>query len=165
MAQVANLIANKTAAFLNAPAGLNAALVEVARAGGVDLGPVPPRQILLQNISPEIAERSSISKYPSIHVFCERVTNTLREKFRMFSGEAGMVVEVRVSSDRVEHTERDLQLYTEAVTLVLEQARGDWGGGAFYTGGYEISYGPVKHGGRNFLQSARISFRVDVSRN
>ena len=32
-----------------------------------------------------------------------------------------------------------------------------------YNGGYEINYGAVKHGGRNFLQIAKITLDVDIS--
>jgi hypothetical protein len=33
----------------------------------------------------------------------------------------------------------------------------------FYAGGYDVEFGPVKRGGKNFLQSAKVSFEVDVS--
>jgi hypothetical protein len=35
----------------------------------------------------------------------------------------------------------------------------------FYSGGYEISFGAVKRGGRGFLQAARIGFDVGVSKS
>jgi hypothetical protein len=46
---------------------------------------------------------------------------------------------------------------------VLDSNRGSWGQGVFFTGGYEVSFDPVQHGGRNFLQVARVSFEVDLS--
>ena len=72
-------------------------------------------------------------------------------------------VDVRVSQDRLEDIERQLELYVEAVTDVLDANRGDWGQGMFYTGGYEVSFGGTRHGGRNFVQSAKVTFEVDVS--
>jgi hypothetical protein len=45
----------------------------------------------------------------------------------------------------------------------LDQSRGDWGGGMLYSGGYEVNYGPVKLGGKHFLQITKIVFEVDIS--
>ena len=75
-----------------------------------------------------------------------------------------MVVEVRVSQDRLEELQRNLEAYVEAVGEVLDRNRGGWGEGLFYAGGYEATFGPVKHGGKNFLQVAKVAFEVDVSR-
>jgi hypothetical protein len=58
-----------------------------------------------------------------------------------------------------------LETYTDAVRQVLETSRGDWGDGMFYSGEYQASFGPVKHGGKNFIQTAKITFEVGVSRS
>ena len=76
-----------------------------------------------------------------------------------------MAVEVRVSQDRLEGIEGKLQSYAEAVTQVLDRSRGDWSEGMFYTGGYEVAFGPVKRGGKNFVQVAKVAFEVEVSRS
>ena len=34
----------------------------------------------------------------------------------------------------------------------------------FFGGGYEINYSQVKHGGKNFIQTARVSFELEMSR-
>jgi hypothetical protein len=73
------------------------------------------------------------------------------------------VVEVRVTHERLEELGRQLELHAEAVTDVLDSNRGDWGGGIFYTGGYEVTFAGMKHGGKNFIQSAKVAFEVDVS--
>jgi hypothetical protein len=49
------------------------------------------------------------------------------------------------------------------VTQVLDQNRGDWGEGMYYTGCYEATFGPVKHGGLNFIQIGKVTFEVGVS--
>ncbi len=72
-------------------------------------------------------------------------------------------MEARVTHDRLEELSRRLELYVEAVTEVLDSHRGDWGGGVFYAGGYEVTFGASKHGGKNFLQTAKVTFDVDVS--
>ncbi len=98
-------------------------------------------------------------KYPVVHVYSDRVRNLLTEKFRTFSGKVRTVAEVRVSQDRIEGMEEQLRLYVDAVTQVLDANRGSWGEGAFFTGGYEVSIDPVQHGGRNFLQIAKVSLK------
>jgi hypothetical protein len=74
-------------------------------------------------------------------------------------------VEVRHSQDRLDGLQDALELYVDSVTQVLDGERGDWGNGLFYAGGYDVSLGAVKHGGRNFLQTAKILFQIDVSRS
>jgi hypothetical protein len=56
-----------------------------------------------------------------------------------------------------------LHSYVDAIVQVLADSRGDWGDGIFYGGGYQITFGGVRHGGRNFLQLAKISFVLEIS--
>jgi hypothetical protein len=129
-------------------------------------GEAPPfqaDQVRLLNVAPELAEKATVARYPLVHLYCERVTNHLREKFRRFSGKVRMVAEARVSQGRLEGIERESQLLSDAVTEVLDASRGDWGNGMFFSGGYEIAYAPVKQGGKNFIQVTKIAFEVDVS--
>ena len=77
-----------------------------------------------------------------MNVYCEKVVNDLREKFRSFSGSVQMAIEVRHSQDRLEEWKTALEAETDAVTSMLSASRGDWGDGMFYAGGYEVSFGP-----------------------
>ena len=120
-------------------------------------------QILAQNVPVELAERSTDVQYPVVNVYCEKIVNQLKEKFRNFSGKAIMTIEVRVSQDRLDGVQEQLQLYVDAATQVLDQNRGDWGEGMYYAGCYEATLGPVKHGGQNFLQTGKVIFEVGVS--
>ena len=131
----------------------------------MQLPPFPASHVIAQNAAPEIVERSNVNHYPTVHLYCNKVINSLREKFRTFSGEAQLTAELRVSQDRLNGIEDLLQLYVDAVARVLDQSRGDWGDGVFYGGGYEVLYTPVKHGGKNFLQTAKISFTAEISSN
>ena len=80
-----------------------------------------------------MAEHSTVTKYPIVCVYCNKIANLLREKFRTFSGDADMVVEARVSQDRLDrHRDASTQLYIDAITQVLDSNRGDWGNGVFY---------------------------------
>jgi hypothetical protein len=120
--------------------------------------------VVIQNASPDIAERSQTVRYPVIYLYCEKLTNFLREKFSTFSGKGRLVIEVRCSQDRIEGMESTVERYADAVCRVLDGGRGPWQYGAYYTGGYEVVFATLKQGGKNFLQTAKISIDVEISR-
>jgi len=122
------------------------------------------RTVLAQNVSVDIGEKAGHTHYPALLVYCDKMQNTLKEKFRQFSGKARVVVEVRHSQDMLDGIEQHVQVYVDAVCALLDDSRGDWGGGAFYPGGYEVNYEPVARGGKNFLQRAKVGFDVEVSK-
>jgi hypothetical protein len=164
MAKSGSIAARKMVEFLTATdTGLNPAVARMADESGVALTPIPAANIVNQNVSFEMSERSQAVKYPVVHVYADRVRNLLTEKFRTFSGKIRTVAEVRISQDRIEGMEEQLRLYADAVTMVLDANRGSWGEGAFFTGAYEVAIEPVKHGGRNFLQVAKVTLEVDLS--
>ena len=163
MPQVASVTTQKLTTRLTGDNGVSAMVAAAALQFGTPVPAIAAQQILAQNVAAEVVERSSTSKYPLIHVYCSKVVNELREKFRNFSGEAQMVIEARVSQDRLEDMEAHLHIYVDAITQVLDGSRGDWGDGVFYGGGYEIAFGGVKHGGRNFMQTAKITFALGIS--
>ena len=124
-----------------------------------------PAQVRTQNVSTDLAERTGSVKYPALYVYCEKVINDLTEKFRSFSGRVQMAIEIRHSQDRLEGLQDVLELYADATTQSLNASRGDWGDGMFYSGGYEVAFGAAKHGGKNFIQVAKVTFEIQVSRN
>jgi hypothetical protein len=163
MAWVGSTVTAQVVTLLNAPQGLNACVATLAQAENTILAPLGQNQILAQNVSIELTERSTDVVYPAINVYCEKIVNQLKEKFRNFSGKAVMAIEVRVSQDRLQGIENQLQSYVDSVTQVLDQNRGDWGEGMYYAGCYEAVLGPVKHGGQNFIQVGKVAFEVGVS--
>lgn len=164
MAITASVAAQKMVGFLtDANSGVNPALGELANDTGVTLEPIPPTHVVNQNVGVALAEKAGGAKYPAVYVYTDRVRNLLTEKFRKFSGKVRTVTEIRVSQDRIEGLENQLRLYVDAVTQVLDANRGTWGQGAFYTGGYEVSFDPVQAGGQGVLQTAKVSFEVDFS--
>jgi hypothetical protein len=165
MAQTGSITARKMVEFLSATdTGVNSIVGQLANDTGVALAPLPPAHIVNQNVAFALTEKATIVKYPVIHVYVDRVRNQLTEKFRVFSGKVRTVAEVRVSQDRIDGVEEQLRLYVDAITGVLDTNRGSWGEGAFFTGGYEVTFEPVTHGGKNFLQIAKVSFDVDLSK-
>ncbi len=164
MAKTASVATRKTMEFLNASElGLRDAIQQTAMDSGVDLDGISHANVIGQNVSAELSERSETVKYPRIHVYADRVKNLLTEKFRNFSGTVRVVAEVRVSQDRIEDIEEQVRLYADAVTQVLDWHRGAWGEGAFFVGRYQVDIEAVKRGGLNFLQIATVTFEVDVS--
>lgn len=164
MAKTASVATRKAIEFLNgAELGLQVAIQQAAADSGVNLGGISRVNVVGQNVSVELSERSETVKYPRVHVYADRVRNLLTEKFRSFSGTVRVVAEVRVSQDRIEEIEDRIRLYTDAVTQVLDWHRGAWGEGAYFMGRYQVDIQPVKRGGLNFLQIATVTFEVDVS--
>jgi hypothetical protein len=163
MAGIGATVGRRLVEILTSESGVGAAVMEGSLAAGIVMPPLMRGQVVAQNVAADLTEKTAGAKYPALYVYCDRVTNSLREKFRQFSGTARMVVEARVSQERLEDLELRTQVVADAITDVLDQSRGDWGQGMFFAGGYEVTYGPVKHGGRNFIQIAKVSFEVDIS--
>jgi len=163
MLQIAGPSTQKALEVLAGPDGLPAAVEALNFQQAVKLPSITSQQIIAQNVSPDLSEQSTANNYPLVYVYCSKVSNELREKFRTFSGDAQMVVEARVSQDRLDQIESNLQAYVDAITQVLDNSRGDWGDGVSFAGEYEVTFGGVKHGGRNFLQIAKVSFVLEIS--
>lgn len=163
MVSLTALVVKETAERMRGEAGVNIYLGNLTAAGGQSLS-LEAGQIVAGQASVEIAERAPL-RYPQVYVYCEKLTNSLKEKFRSFSGTARMVVETRVSHDRAEAVDEQAQNLVDSVTSVLTAARGEWRTGVYYAGGYEVTYTPVKPGGKRYVKTAKISFDVELSLN
>jgi hypothetical protein len=164
MARISTAAVSALADLLAGPNGLPARIAELANSTAPqNVLPLSSGDIVARHVAADLAEKTSGVRYPTVHVYCEKVVNELREKFRRFSGTANLVVEVRVSHEHMEPLQAMLQTYAEGVTDVLDGNRGHWVKGVFYTGGYAIQYGPIKRGGRNFLQAAKVELTVNGS--
>jgi hypothetical protein len=126
------------------------------------LPPVALNSIITGNSGADLNEKSLVLSYPTITIFCEKLSNTLKEKFRTFSGLAETVIEVRQSQDQLQTIQASLETYVSAICQILDSSRGDWGNGMFYAGGYVVTFGPVKRGGRNFIQTGQIVLTIDL---
>ena len=164
MALTASLATGKFSGLLKAPGtGLTSTIGALVNNAGTETPILAAASIFQQNVPTALMERALATKYPAVHIYTDRVQNLLTEKFRTFSGKIRTIAEVRVSQDRIEGLEDSVRLYVDGVTGILDANRGDWGQGMFFTGGYEVKFEPVQHGGRNFLQTAKIVFEVDMS--
>jgi hypothetical protein len=163
MAQAGIASTRELGRILQGETGIGFSIAQIIDRENVALPFIEDSQIISRNVAADLAEKTASVKYPVLHIYCDRVVNSLKEKFRVFSGTAEMKVEIRVSHDRIEELEERLQLYVEAVTEVLDRNRGEWNRGMFYTGGYEVQFGAVKHGGKHFLQIAKVQFVLNIS--
>ena len=148
----------KVIARITGTGGINGSLGNLAESS------FEAAQVRTQNVAAELSEKATGAKYPTMHVYCEKVVNDQKEKFRSFSGRVRMVVELRHSQDRIDGLQDALETYADAATEALSAARGSWGDGMLYNGEYEVSFGAAKHGGKNFIQVAKVAFEIQVSR-
>jgi hypothetical protein len=163
-AKIGSAVTAKVLQRLSGPTGVNANVAALTQPGHGS-GSFDAVEVRAQNVAADIAERSTALKYPAANVYCEKIVNELKEKFRRFSGRVQMVIELRHSQDRLDGLQDRLELYADATMAWLHAGRGDWGDGVFYGGKYEVSFGPVKQGGRNFIQAAKVTFEIGVSKN
>jgi hypothetical protein len=162
---IGSLITGQVIQLLAGTSGVNSYLDTSAQDNGQPLIPLNVAQVRAQNVAPDIADQSNTMQYPAVNVYCEKIVNNLAEKFRTFSGSAQTTVELRHSQDRLDGLQDALENYADGIMQVLSANRGDWGNGMFYCGEYQVVFGAVKHGGKNFLQVAKITFEIGVSRS
>jgi hypothetical protein len=156
------LVAQVLALLTSETEGINARITTM-EANDPTLKAAGVRSIKARNVSYEIAEKSGQARYPALLVYCDRVENLLREKFRAFSGRVHLTIEIRQTQETLAQVEANTEMYVDAVCALLGEARGDWGDGASYSGGYRVDYEPVTMGGKNFLQRAKVCFVVELS--
>jgi hypothetical protein len=164
MAGLSGTLADTVVAMLSSTAsGVNVRVGAIEKNDG-SLTATGIKTIVALNASVEISDKVGFVQYPALLVYCDKLSNALKEKFRQFSGKAHVVVEVRHSQDTLPGLDSTVQVYADAVCALLDDSRGDWGSGLFYGGGYEVSFEPMGRGGRNFLQRAKVGFDVEVSK-
>jgi hypothetical protein len=163
MARISTIATSALVQHLAGEAGLSDKVGRLTLTSALQIPQISASDILERHVAADVAEKTSGVRYPIVYVYCEKVVNDLREKFRTFSGTAELSVDIRVSHEHMDDLQSLLQNYVEAVTDVLDKRRGQWAKGVFYSGGYEIHFGPIKRGGRNFIQAAKVDLTVNVS--
>ena len=155
-----NVLLNQAADVFSGPGGINDQLAALS------LNPsLPPVGTILKlSAAVDAYEKAASIRYPVATIYCERLRNTLAEKFRGFSGSALLVVEIRVSGARPEDLDAQLNSYVEAGCRVLEASRGPWTDIGTYTGAYDVKFQAMRQGGKHFTKSAHIEFDIHISR-
>jgi hypothetical protein len=120
------------------------------------------RALLVHNIGPDLADQNRSTIYPAIYLYAARMENLPRLRFGAFAGPIRLVADLRTTGERYDHLERDLTALVERVTAVLAARTGSWGEGLIYSGAYAVRFEPIKLGGRNFIQSAKIEIEIEA---
>jgi hypothetical protein len=133
---------------------------------GMALQPALPsiETILTLSAPLEVYEKTANVRYPVISIYCARLRNTQMEKFRVFSGNALLVVEIRVSGADAAGLETCLNSYVEAACEVLYNSRGAWTNIGTYSGAYDVKFQAMRPGGKQFTKAAQIEFEIQVSK-
>ena len=163
MSAIASSVVRRTCELLRSDSGLPFALRRALDDDDILVAENPPVWIVEQHALPEFLEKTVGARYPAVHVYCQKLANTRRERFMSFSGSILMVADVRVSEALLENVEKSLRCYVDGVLRVLQYNRGDWGYGFCYGGGYTVEFSAIRQGGKNYLQTAKIQFEVDAS--
>lgn len=150
--------------LLNGEGGLAESLEQLKDAYGLNPARPEPASIRVLKAGPDLAEKALGARYPEVRVYCERIRSRPTEKLRRFSGEMRLVLEARVSQDRLEGMTERLEYYCDALRDVLERRCGCIGPGLYLSGEYEVQIEPVKKGGSQFVQAAKVTCTVIVNR-
>ncbi len=152
-------------ALLEGDNGMAANLAALASSYGMEQGSGIPQKLEYLHAPAEMHEKASAPKGPVIQVYCDQIECKRTERLRPFSGRLRLVTEVRVSQDRLEGVTERLHYYVDALRAVIENNAGCAGPGLYLDGEYEVKIEPVRKGGLNFLQAAKISCWAMLNRS
>jgi hypothetical protein len=159
------LATNKLIAVLTANDALSNAVKASAAAAGLEVAPLPSTQIIGTFLGPDLGDLDLQLTYPRVCIYTNEVVNNQREKFRSFSGVASLAADVWSSASLEQQTEMALHFYVDGIAALLRANLGDWGDGCRYSGIYDIRMQQPKAGGAGFVQSARLTFNLELSFN
>ena len=157
--------AQKLADFLTSSNGIETEVNLVASLAGRSIPALPATQVFVTSTSTSMADVQQQLGYPRVAVFSNRVRNQQTEKFRSLSGMVTVIAEISATADLVDQEESAIHFYVEAVSNVLRRNIGDWGDGVFFPGTYDVEVQAPSTGASGFLQLARITCELKVSRN
>ena len=157
------LAAQKVSNLMTAGNALQQQAAAIGTAMNIDAPALLPSQILLSSVAPDMGDKALQLSYPRVCIYSNGAKNTQLEKFRSFSGTVAVTVEIWTSGDLATQVDQWIHLYAEAVTEVLRSNTGDWGDGLFYSGNYDLSLQPPKAGGLGYVESAKLTFNLNVS--
>jgi hypothetical protein len=159
------LAGQKVADLLTTQDALSQQISSLSSANNVILPVIPSAQVILSSVDPNIGDDNVQLTYPRICVYPWMAKNAKTEKFRSFSGIVSVVAEVWASGDLVQQVDQWIHFYVEAYSALLRENVGDWGDGVFFSGIYDVQFQVPKAGGFGFVESAKITCTLNVSRN
>jgi hypothetical protein len=159
------LATQKFAGRLTNGNSLSQMVASLAASAQANVPAINKEQIVLTPAPAEMADRNMQLGYPRVCVYSNAAKNAQTEKFRSFSGTVTVSAEIWASGDLLTDVDQWIHFYVEGVTQVLRSNVGDWGDGMFYSGVYDLQFQPPKAGGLGFVESAKVSFTLQVSQN
>ena len=159
------LAAQKVFNLLTAANALQQEVTSLALDANANVPVITSSEVVLSSISPDLGDKDVQLTYPRVALYSSGLKNTQAEKFRSLSGSVAVVAEIWSSANMVTQSDQWIHFYVEAVTQILRKNIGDWGDGMFFSGAYEIQFQQPKAGGFGFVQSAKVTCNLNVSRN
>lgn len=158
------LAPQKIVDLLLAGASFARAVEESAQENVLMVPPIADSQITISSASPELADLVNQFTYPRMCIYSGALRNEQVEKFRSLSGSITVTSEIWSSGNMLSDTDRWIHFYVDAFTRVMGNAIGDLGDGFFFPGKFDIQFQQPKRGGFGYLQMAKISCNLLVSR-
>ena len=151
--------------LLTASDALEQQISALAAASNANVPPITSQQVLLSSASPDLGDKDVQLTYPRVCLYSGGIKNTQAEKFVSLSGTVSVIADIWASSNLATDTDQWIHFYVEAFTAILRQSRGSLGQGLFFPGVYDVQLQAPKAGGLGFVQSARITCNLNVSRS
>ncbi len=159
------LAAQKLSNLLTTEQAFEQQLLAIAASCNITLPMITAAQVLLSSASAEIGDNNVQLTYPRVCLYSAGIRNSQTERFRSLSGTIAVSAEIWASGNLVTDTDQWIHFYVEGVTDILRLNIGDWGDGIFFSGIYDVQFQPPKAGGLGFVQSAKVTCNLNVSRN
>jgi hypothetical protein len=157
--------AQKLSDLLTSGNALQQQISAVSSVANVTVPLITAAQVTLSSTVPEMGDQDLQLTYPRICLYTATVRNTRVEKFRSLSGTIAVVAEIWASGNLLTETDQWIHYYVEAMTNLLRQNIGDWGDGMFFSGAYDVQLQSPKVGGIGYVESAKVSAVLNVSRS
>jgi hypothetical protein len=159
------LTAQKVSDLLTNGNALEQQINTVAAASNVTVPAITSGAVVLSSMSAEMGDKDFQLTYPRICLYSTAIKNTQIEKFRSLSGTASVTAELWASANLLQDVGQWIHFYVEAMTNILRQSIGDWGDGIFFSGAYDVQFQSPKVGGFGYVESAKVTCSLNVSRN
>jgi hypothetical protein len=158
-------VPQKAASLLTTGSLIAQDITQLAAANGLVIPVILPAQVLASSVPPQIGDPDLQFTYPRVAFYVSGLKNTHIEKFRALSGSITLVADIWASGNLLSQVDQWLHYYVEAVTGILRQNSGDWGDGIFFDGSYDLQFHLPGAGGLGFVQNAKVTCDLHVSRN
>jgi hypothetical protein len=159
------LAAQKISDLLTDENALEDKILALAASANLTLPSITSSRVVLSSTGAEMADRDLQLTYPRISLYSTTIKNMQIEKFRSLSGTISVTAEIWASASLLQETDYWIHFYVEGMTEILRQHIGDLGDGIFFPGAYEVQFQQPKVGGFGWVESAKVSCDLNVSRN